>query len=157
MTDGRRTLEVLFQNRRVFENIGDEAHTFMRIEPPLLSLLKIFARNDPRGFLATMLEGVQTVVGHDGGLGMVEDSEDAAVAAGFSFDPISFVHGAKVRKKAGANKIDGVRHISNLLTNIHIPSDEMTFRAIADICPEEKSLTELRSGFIRSYSDLAIV
>jgi len=46
-----------------------------------------------------MLKGVQSVVGHDSGFRVVEDSENAAMAAGFPFEAIVLSHGSKVRKK----------------------------------------------------------
>ena len=54
------------------KDIGDMAH------PPVLVKLSAVAGDQPRAFLAAVLQRVQTEVGQVGCLGVPEDTEDSA-------------------------------------------------------------------------------
>jgi hypothetical protein len=99
MTDSSPASEFLFQDQGIPVYFGNEADPFVRIEFRL-SLDQVEVTCDDSGsFLATMLEGVKSVVRHDSSFRMIEDAENAAMAARFSFETIVLSHCSKVRKK----------------------------------------------------------
>ena len=86
MADGRATAQLILQDFFIPEDVGDEADTLMDVKTPLSAVRNILAGDNACGFLAAMLESMQTVVCHDRGFGMAIDAENAAMTAGFTFE-----------------------------------------------------------------------
>ena len=101
MADGGAAAQMILQDLFIPEDISDEADTFMDVKAPFSPVRNILARDYARGFLAAMLESMQTVVGHHRGLWMAIDAKNAAMTARFTFELIEQGHRGKVRKNAG--------------------------------------------------------
>ena len=104
MSDCSPTSELLLENRRILVHLSDEPHPLVGVKSRLPFDQVEVARDDSGCFLAAVLQGMQSVVGHDRGFRVVEDTEDAAVAAGLPFEAIVLSHCSKVMKKWALNK-----------------------------------------------------
>ncbi|GJQ22030.1 MAG: hypothetical protein HBSIN02_23850 [Bacteroidia bacterium] len=72
----------------------------MDVKPVSILLRDKLTGDDARGFLAPMLERVQTIVGHDGRFRMAVDSKDSTVATRFSFAMRGESHDGKYEKNS---------------------------------------------------------
>jgi len=72
--------------------IGNKPDSPVGIESDSSLLSEKLACNDPRRFLAAVLQGMQAVVRHDRCFRMAVDSKDPAMAAGLSFQLIQRIH-----------------------------------------------------------------
>jgi hypothetical protein len=90
-----------FEDLFITEDIGHKTDPAERIEVDSFLVGKVLAGHNAGGFLSAVLEGVKTVVGHNGGFRMAVDSENPAMAARFSFLLVEEVHVTSYEKNEG--------------------------------------------------------
>ena len=73
MTDGPRPFQALQFGRT--ENLRNQSHVTVHLE----SATGTIGRDNPRAFLAAMLEGEEPVVSEDSSIRMAEDGENPAL------------------------------------------------------------------------------
>jgi hypothetical protein len=104
VSDRGSSPELLFEDQGVLVDLRDQTDTLMGVKPRFSFHQIEIARDDSSSFLTSMLQRMQSVVSHDCGIRMIENSENTAMAAGFSFEKVLFSHCSKVRKNTGLNK-----------------------------------------------------